>query len=357
MSDLTINREPNQASHVLPAVLLGAGVMLWVALLGGLTLIELSSGARAGAAAWIEAQAAVLPFPLHLSGERTISRIVDKLAMLSFAIVPVLLLETAVCGWRSSSLWRIWRGRSTSSLYDLAIYGLNLFGLWKYITLMVTFGAIYLANGIAAGMVGGVAHFDLRIRSGSLVLDCCLAFVAFTFCDYWNHRVQHMQPLWPLHRVHHTATEMTVLTLWRAHPAIPAIEPFFKLWPLALFDVPADVVAVVGMVTVSYEHLIHSNCRWNWGWFGRWVLFPPMGHRLHHHVDPGRQNRNFGIPVLWDRLFGTYDGGPMPSEQLGLVELPTNTGRLHAELWFDLVDFTRQVRLAVASLRPGRGRP
>jgi sterol desaturase/sphingolipid hydroxylase (fatty acid hydroxylase superfamily) len=356
VSDFAVTRAQNQTIGLLAAALFAAGVLLWLAVLSALALLEFSSGARAASVLWLEARSAALPFPLHLSGDRTIGHIIEKLSMLSLAIVPVLLLETAVCGWRSSSLSRIWHGRSTSSLYDLAIYGLNLVGLWKYITIMLTFGGIYLANGLVAGLAGGLAHFDMRLRTGSLVLDSCLAFVAFTFCDYWNHRLQHSQPLWPLHRVHHTATEMTVLTLWRAHPAIPAIEPFFKLWPLALFDVPASVVAIVGMVTVTYEHLIHSNVRWNWGWFGRWVLIPPMGHRLHHHVDLGCQNKNFGIPVWWDRLFGTWDGGSPPSEQLGITDLPTNTGRLHAELWFDLVDFTRQVRRILASLLPVRGR-
>jgi sterol desaturase/sphingolipid hydroxylase (fatty acid hydroxylase superfamily) len=187
-------------------------------------------------------------------------------------------------------------------------------------------------------------HFQLRIYTGSVAADAALAFLVFTFCDYWNHRLQHTSPLWPLHRVHHAAEEMTVLTLWRQHPSISAVEPFFKLWPLALFDVSGQCVAIAGMVIVAYEHLIHSNLRWNWGWFGRWVLIPPTGHRLHHYIDPACQMKNLGIPVLWDRLFGTWDGGPPPGEQLGIADVAYNTGHPFREAWRDLVEFLTGLR-------------
>jgi sterol desaturase/sphingolipid hydroxylase (fatty acid hydroxylase superfamily) len=323
----------------LAVALLVLAVITWTGLLAGLASVLLVDHLRGSLAGWIDGLRIELPLAGRVSGEALLTRVVDKLAMLSFAIVPVLLLETAVLGARDSSLWRMFRGRSVSSLTDLAIYCLNLFGLWKYACILLTFGAVFVANFAVGNIVAAIARFQLRIHSGSVPADAALAFLLFTFCDYWNHRLQHRSPLWPLHRIHHAAEEMTVLTLWRQHPAIAAIEPFIKLWPLALFDVSGQAVAISGIVIVGYEHLIHSNLRWNWGWFGRWVLIPPTGHRLHHHIDPVCQGKNLGIPVLWDRLFGTWDGNAPPGERLGIAEVRYNTGHPIREVWRDLMDF------------------
>jgi sterol desaturase/sphingolipid hydroxylase (fatty acid hydroxylase superfamily) len=330
--------------------LLAIAAVAWIAVLSALAAILLSPTLRALVVARFDALGLTLPIVGKLSGEAMVSRVLDKLAMLSFAIVPVLLLEAALLRTGESSLARICRGRSTSSLTDLAMYALNLIGLWKYLAILLTFGVVFAVGALVNVILGTMVQLDLRIRTGSLLLDSALAFLLFTFCDYWNHRLQHRAPLWPLHRIHHGATEFTVLTLWREHPAIAAVEPLIKLWPLVLFDIPAATVAVVGMVTIAYEHLIHSNLRWDWGWFGRWVLIPPMGHRLHHHIDPARQQKNFGIPVLWDRAFGTWDGSAPPDELLGVGDVAYNTGALHRELWRDLTDFLAAIWRPVAGL-------
>jgi sterol desaturase/sphingolipid hydroxylase (fatty acid hydroxylase superfamily) len=319
--------------------LLVVAVVAWIGLFGGLAAVLLSDDVRGLVVHRIDALSIALPMVGQIGGATVLTHVIDKLAMLSFAIIPVLLLEIAVLGARDSSLWRLCRGRSVSSLTDLGIYALNLLGLWKYASIILTLGAVFVVGIIANGILGATTQWQLRIHSGSLVVDSVLAFLLFTFCDYWNHRLQHCRPLWPLHRIHHAADELTVLTLWRQHPSIAAIEPFIKVWPLALFDIPTGIVAAVGMITVAYEHLIHSNLRWDWGWFGRWVLIPPIGHRLHHNIDPTCQWKNLGIPVIWDRLFGTWDGGVPPNEQLGIADVAYNTGRLHREVWRDLMDF------------------
>jgi sterol desaturase/sphingolipid hydroxylase (fatty acid hydroxylase superfamily) len=324
-------------------ILLGVAVAAWAAMAAGVLAVLLVDGVGASLITQIDRLGITLPVLGPLSGAFLVSRMSDKLAMLCFAIVPVLLLEVALLDPRDHSLGRICRDRSTSSLTDLAIYILNLVGLWRLFSVVATLGLVSVVGVLAAAIVGTMTHLDLRLHTGSLLVDSLLAFLLFSFCDYWNHRLQHHNPLWPLHRIHHGASEMTVLTLWRAHPAIAAVEPLIKLWPLALFDIPAGTVAVVGMATVAYEHLIHSNLRWNWGWFGRWILIPPTGHRLHHHIDLACQHKNFGIPVIWDRMFGTWDGGPPPGEQLGIADIPYNTGRPVQELFRDLVDFLTEL--------------
>lgn len=336
-------RNHPRAIGTVGVALLTCGVLAWATVLTILLVALLWPDGRTALAAMIDGLRIELPYYGRLGGEAVVAKFVDKLAMLAFAIVPVLILETAVCGYRGGSLWRLAQGRSPSAVHDLIVYTLNFVGLWKYLAMLLSFGAVLAVGIVVGGIVHAFVQFDLRIRTGSLVLDTALAFLVFTFCDYWNHRLQHRQPLWSLHRVHHAAEEMTVLTLWRAHPTISAVEPLFKLWPLALFDVPAETVAVIAMLTVTYVHLIHSNLRWDWGWFGRWILIPPIGHRLHHHIDQENQGKNLGIPVLWDRLFGTWDGRHPPDERLGISDVPYNHS-MPREMWRDLVDFLRECR-------------
>lgn len=345
-----IAAESGGGRRLLSSALLASAVVLWLVAIAGLSAVLLDPALPPRLAAGFDALDLRLPLLGHLPGETVVPRLVDKLTVVFFAIVPVLLLEAGLLGAREGSLWRIVRGRSRSSRNDLAIYLLIAAGLWKYVRLVLTFGLVSVAGLIAAGLAGALIHFHIRVRTGSLVADCALAFLLFTFCDYWNHRLQHHNPLWPLHRMHHGAEEMTTLTLWREHPAISAFEPLIKFWPLALFDMPAAVVAIVGTATVAYEHLIHSNLRWDWGWFGRWVLIPPIGHRLHHHIEVANQHKNFGIPVLWDRVFGTWDGRHPPSEALGVSDVAYNTGGLHRELWRDLKDFLRAFAAWVGQL-------
>jgi len=339
-------RHSHQGVGTLTVALLVSGILAWAIVLATILFVLLWPNGRPALAGLIDTWQIDLPFYGRLTGEAAIAKFVEKLAMLAFAIVPVLLLETAVCGYRGGSLWRLTQGRSASATNDLIIYALNFVGLWKYLSVLLSFGAVLIVGIVVGGVVHTLVQFDLRIRTGSLVLDTFLGFLLFTFCDYWNHRLQHRQPLWPLHRVHHAADEMTVLTLWRTHPTIAAVEPLFKLWPLAVFDVPAETVAVIAMLTVTYVHLIHSNIRWDWGWFGRWVLIPPIGHRLHHHIDPENQGKNLGIPVLWDRLFGTWDGRYPPDDRLGISDMPYNRS-MPREMWRDLVDFLRESKLFV----------
>jgi hypothetical protein len=41
-----------------------------------------------------------------------------------------------------------------------------------------------------------------------------------------------------------------------------------------------------------------------------WVFNTPGHHRVHHAGDEALLDKNFGgIFIVWDRLFGTFDGG------------------------------------------------
>ncbi|WP_431284864.1 sterol desaturase family protein [Humitalea sp. 24SJ18S-53] len=294
---------------------------------------------RAAGASAMDGLLGELPF--GLSGEAAFVLALNKAMLLCLAVLPVMLLETALCGWHRSSFARLLPGRSTSAGYDLLIFALHLMGLWKFLVAACTLGGMVLVSALTAQLVADFTAQGLRIRTGSVPVDIALAFVLFTFADYWSHRFFHTRTFWPLHRIHHSATEMTSLTLWRNHPVAPAIEAFFKVWPFALFDVPALAVTLIGFALLAYLHLIHSNIGWHWGWFGRWILIPPAGHWIHHAHDAELHGRNLGIPVIWDRLFGTFADPRLASgvHRLGVSDAASNTGRPHAEVWHDLVEW------------------
>lgn len=63
----------------------------------------------------------------------------------------------------------------------------------------------------------------------------------------------------------------------------------------------------------------------------RYAVVTPDMHRVHHSVDPGEHNRNFGFALpWWDRLFGTYRAQPAAGHDrmvIGLTGLQTEPVR------------------------------
>ena len=174
--------------------LLALAALVWAALLVGMAGLLLRPGWQA-AIGWIDASHLALPLIGRIDGAHLMDRLSEKLSMVAFAVLPVLLLGTAAVGVRDSSIWRLVNGRSISGWTDFGLYALNALGLWKYLTIALTFGLVLVANFASVAVVGAMAHLHLRIHTGWLVSDSILAFLVFTFCDYWNHRAQHRSPL------------------------------------------------------------------------------------------------------------------------------------------------------------------
>jgi sterol desaturase/sphingolipid hydroxylase (fatty acid hydroxylase superfamily) len=292
-----------------------------------------------------------LGLPFAVNGARVTDGLLSRLLMVSIAVLPALTIEAVACGARKSAIGRLLFNRSTSATYDWLIFALNFFSIWRLLELVFSLGGITIVSALLVGMVSAIAGNGWRISTGDLLLDCVLAFLLFTLSDYAGHRFLHTRVFFALHRMHHTATEMSVVTLWRNNPGVAVIESLYKVWPLALFDIPVGIVTGVGLGVLAYEHLIHSNIRWTWGWFGRWILHPPAAHWLHHSIDPNHFNCNLGTIVLWDRLFGTWVDPRTAMGQLGIAGGAYNTGNFFGEIVRDLRTFAfDQWR------RPGRPR-
>jgi sterol desaturase/sphingolipid hydroxylase (fatty acid hydroxylase superfamily) len=132
------------------------------------------------------------------------------------------------------------------------------------------------------------------------------AVVLFDFCDYWLHRVGHETAVfWAAHAVHHQSEDFNFSTALRQESLVALLGwPFYL--PMALLGVPPLQFVAAGLIVLIYQFWIHTEHIGKLGWFDR-VFSSPSNHRVHHAVNPGYINKNYGgMLVVWDRLFGTF---------------------------------------------------
>jgi sterol desaturase/sphingolipid hydroxylase (fatty acid hydroxylase superfamily) len=331
--------EPRRGRTRADWALLSVLAVLWIACLAAASALGMSAGISAAVASDIGKTWGSIGSPFAIDGARITHVAMTRLVMISVAVLPVLTIEAALCGARDCSIGRLLSNRSTSAVYDWLMFALHLVSLWRLFEIVFSLGGIIVVTGAVARAVSAIASSGWRISTGWVPLDCALAFLVFTLCDYGSHRTLHARLFFPLHRMHHSATEMSVATLWRNNPGAALIEALSRVWPFALFDIPLGIATGVGIGVLAYEHLIHSNIRWDWGWFGRWVLHPPASHWLHHSADPAYFNCNLGTIVLWDRLFGTWVDPRSSVAPLGICGCRHNTGHIPREIVDDLRAF------------------
>ncbi len=148
--------------------------------------------------------------------------------------------------------------------------------------------------------------------------------------NYWLHRACHRWNwLWRIsgHGVHHSFHGLNSHHAVLTHP----LELFFLAVPMALaaavFGIDGQVVAASTVLIASIALLVHANLAFDTPGLG-WIVTQPVHHRLHHSIDAGERETNYACTaILWDRLFGTYDG--RTAERTGLdPEPPTLTDHL-----------------------------
>ena len=195
--------------------------------------------------------------------------------------------------------WGRWRGRDNYGLAD-TLSSLSQ-GLLSQATAIIT---PLFQTGIYAAVHARFALLPATLWQG--VLGSMAAVVLYDFCDYWLHRTSHESALfWAAHAVHHQSEHFNLSTALRQESLYPIMGmPFFL--PLALLGVPTAQFALAGVVVLFYQFWIHTEHIGRLGWLDR-VLSTPSNHRVHHAVNPGYLDRNYGaIFVVWDRLFGSF---------------------------------------------------
>ena len=154
-----------------------------------------------------------------------------------------------------------------------------------------------------------------------------LSLVILDLAIYWQHRLFHRIPwLWRLHRMHHTDVDVDTTTALRFHPLEILLSAVIKSVLVLLLGVPAVAVLIFEVLLNGMALFNHSNLKLPLAldaWLRRWVVTPDM-HRVHHSVEYGEHNNNFGFNLsCWDRWFGSYIPQPYQGHSkmiLGLDE-------------------------------------
>ena len=113
--------------------------------------------------------------------------------------------------------------------------------------------------------------------------------------------------LWAAHAVHHQSEDYNLSTALRQSWTAPVIGWVFWL-PLPLLGFHPLMVLTAQAVSLLYQYWIHTELVGSMGAFGL-VFNTPSHHRVHHATNPQYLDRNHGgILIVWDRLFGTFEG-------------------------------------------------
>ncbi len=141
-------------------------------------------------------------------------------------------------------------------------------------------------------------------------LEFGLTIVFLDFMIYLQHVVVHMIPFfWRFHVVHHSDLDLDVSSGLRFHPVEILGSMGYKIGiVLALGPTPLAVL-VFEAVLNGMSQFTHSNITLpsTLDRVLRWVIVTPDMHRIHHSVEVGETNSNFGFNLsIWDRTLGTY---------------------------------------------------
>ena len=120
--------------------------------------------------------------------------------------------------WRELGRWSYWWNASTRVDYGLLLINslIRILLIVPWLFGATSVGALtYAVIGLAGGLPAVLARHPLA----GLVAFTVAGFLAEDGSRFLNHYLQHRVPLlWRFHKVHHSATTLTPVTLYRAHP-------------------------------------------------------------------------------------------------------------------------------------------
>src|ERR1700761_6456299 len=108
---------------------------------------------------------------------------------------------------------------------------------------------------LGASVISGEAlRAWLLARTGFAIdpsaLPVPLYFLAYSFFDYWAHRLGHTKLFWPLHRYHHAAEDFCVINGARTHPA-GFIGLFLINLPMPLLGATPAAMVWVNVIVIA----------------------------------------------------------------------------------------------------------
>ena len=175
-------------------------------------------------------------------------------------------------------------------------------GLGSTVAGVLSGGAVYAL----AGWVSGFRLFPIGWQwwwwPVCFVLDD-LAYYAF-------HRSAHrVRWFWASHVIHHSSQHYNLSTALRqTWTGFVSMAFLFRL-PLFLFGFPPAMVFFVAGLNLVYQFWIHTEAVGRLPRVVEAVMNTPSHHRVHHATNARYLDRNYaGVFIVWDRLFGTFEG-------------------------------------------------
>ena len=135
-----------------------------------------------------------------------------------------------------------------------------------------------------------------------------LLFFADDFSYYWFHRISHESRFfWASHVVHHSSTHYNLSTALRQTWVPMTYLPFWLWMPAVGFE--PWMVLLAQSWSLIYQFGIHTERIRRFPRPIEYVFNTPSHHRVHHGSNEVYLDRNYGgILIIWDRMFGTYEG-------------------------------------------------
>jgi sterol desaturase/sphingolipid hydroxylase (fatty acid hydroxylase superfamily) len=265
-------------------------------------------------------------------------------------IVPVaFLVDLAFVGWADSSLRKVLVKPTPSILTDVSVYAITVGKVLKILTIVMTFGITVVSTDWLHGLLVRYTGYELTVAGLPLWAQVLCLLGAYTFCDYWSHRVDHSSAWWPLHRFHHAAEDFCVLTTDRRHPA--DFTGLIVACSTILLGASPMAFVVIEVLVNGHRHLIHSRIDSDFGWIGRYLIQSPRHHRLHHVLDITDGVGNFALCPIWDRLFGTWYDTPQENWAIGVAEPYRHGVWVFTDMWRDYLDFWAALSASIVPRR------
>ena len=252
-----------------------------------------------------------------------------SLGVLLFCLV----LETFFLPFKESSIYKIFHPNK-SIVTDLVI------------GFTYTLGVFFFVKTIFLTGLGDAAFTEVKIPK--LVepsaftwkyIPALLMFIVLAdFLKYVFHRLCHeISFLWEIHKYHHASTDFILLTGNRVHPIEHILQKIFVSIPLIALGIKVDMYIAVIIFSLFIDKLQHSMLHWNYGFIGKYFIYAPIGHRIHHSKEIEHWDKNYGdLFVFWDRLFGTYYKGKHVNKEVGVTENWMNQEGIIYDLWHSM---------------------
>jgi len=260
----------------------------------------------------------------------------------------VITAEIVVLGYAKSSLYRLLHP-TQSTRADIVWFLVTILGLQSIVVAVASLGLTTFSTRLANQYLG----FHVLAKIEAPVLQGVAYLVASDFISYWVHRGRHAFGWWwEFHKHHHSATEFNAITTSRFHPLDGVGIVLSTVVPVQILGGTYGESLLVLVVFAVHAGLTHSMLPWRWGWFGKYVIYSPVGHRIHHSALCEHKDKNFGALLpLWDWIFGTYYKGDAINQEVGVADNYQNIRGLA----YDLAESTRRAWRSVVA--GGAGKP